>query len=321
MGGGRESVRLAALRQALAPPSLSDSLQQLHSGLRPEPVMHSSGVRSENFSITDRGRPLELSALLPDIDRHTRVGIVAPLQGTEAAGAATLVLAMITAFYNDLRENDRNGGTLAGDPEEERRRGGDYFAYPDFYVFQPPCRRDSPASYSMFDVWPSHKWVAVDGGRPVDWLRAVTDHGINVLLVADDTAPVLPPPTGDYSSPDSADHRLDVDPSDPYARIALHSAKRTIRHCWAYSSEGHATDGDVFIAFDPHGNPDSGGVEGGGDLDLASWIHTVFTAEREEPLPLPSQLARTIETARRGRGGVIEQSYRRLPLEEALTML
>jgi hypothetical protein len=166
--------RLAALQQALVRPAFRQ-----RSGVGPQPTMHSSGLRSENFSITDGGRPCDLPSFLPTIDRHTRVGVVAPAEGTEAAGAATLILAMITAFYNDLRANDPPG----------------FFAYPDFFVFQPPARRGSPASYSMFDVWPSHKWVAVDGGRPVDWLRAVTDRGINVLLVADDVVRVLRSPT------------------------------------------------------------------------------------------------------------------------------
>jgi hypothetical protein len=342
--------RLRQLQAALLPPR-----QQLRSpsggegsGVAAQPTMHSSGLRSENFSIVDRGRPLSLAAFLPHIGRTSRVGIVAPGQGTEGAGAATLILAMVTMFYNDLRAHDPLGAkTLANkgdDDDERRRRGGDFFAYPDFFVFQPPARgHDSPASYSMFDVWPSHKWVVVEGdGRPIDWLRAITDRAVDVLLVADDVTPAADRRRRRrLSSRDGS--------SDNFSRLALHSAGRVIRQCWAYSSQGHARRADVVVRYDPRGallpnssspsSPDSGDGCGGGpddaaagaaldpDLDLASWMRTVFEAEREVPLPLPGSgsgcrggLEAAIGAAA-PRGGVIEQSYRRLPLEEALAML
>ena len=98
----------------------------------PHFVMHSSQVRDENFSVMEGGAELDLRSFLPNVNRLTRVGVVAPETGTEAAGAASLILALITAFYDDLRAT---GPT-------------DFFAYPDFFVFQP--KRTKPAPYSMF---------------------------------------------------------------------------------------------------------------------------------------------------------------------------
>ena len=71
------------------------------------------------------------------------MGVVAPESGTEAAGAASLILAMITAFYDDLRTTGP----------------ADFFAYPDFFVFQ-PADRPAPAPYSMFGAFLSALDVA-----------------------------------------------------------------------------------------------------------------------------------------------------------------
>ena len=98
----------------------------------PHPAMHSSNVRDEDFRVVDRGRALDLRSFLPSVDCRTRVGVIAPDSGTEGAGAAALILAMITAFYDDLRATET-----------------DFFDYPDFFVFQ-PAGRSKLAPYSMF---------------------------------------------------------------------------------------------------------------------------------------------------------------------------
>jgi hypothetical protein len=104
-------ARLRHILSALTTPATERRAQD--SAARPQatPAMHSSGLRSEDFTITVHNgsgsdQTLELPAFLAHHDRHTRVGIVAPSSGTEAAGAATMILAMITAFYNELRAND-----------------------------------------------------------------------------------------------------------------------------------------------------------------------------------------------------------------------
>ena len=50
-------------------------------------VMHSSQVRDGDFNIWDRGTVTDVQSLLPSITSRTRVGILAPETGTEAAGA------------------------------------------------------------------------------------------------------------------------------------------------------------------------------------------------------------------------------------------
>jgi len=132
--------RLAIIQRGLqqrrhAPREGSSALGQ-QPPLRPSPAMHSSEVRDEDFEVLDHGTPLDLPHFLPHINRLTRVGVVAPESGTEAAGAASLILAMITAFYDDLRTTGP----------------ADFFAYPDFFVFQ-PADRPAPAPYSMFGAF------------------------------------------------------------------------------------------------------------------------------------------------------------------------
>lgn len=223
------SHRLAFVHRGLQPPP---HVQQ--SLAHPSPVMHSSEVRDEDFSVTDGGTPRTLQKFLPHISRLSRVGVVAPETGTEAAGAAALILAMITAFYDDLR---------AG-PD-------DFFAYPDFFVFQ-PAGRPSPAPYSMFDIWPSHKWVSVEGDKPIDWLRAVTDRGVDVLLVPEGRGGGGGGPDDDWTL--RFNSTSGEPEQDAHAKLALHSASRLISDCWVYSPSGHVSCGaEVTVAFDPRG--------------------------------------------------------------------
>ncbi|MDP7131889.1 MAG: hypothetical protein QF437_15435, partial [Planctomycetota bacterium] len=69
-----------------------------------------------------------------------RLGLFTP-DRFEGAGAVTLVMAYVTAFYDRYRES-----------------GSEFFAYPDFFTFQ----REAPcADYCMFDIWPYHKNVHI----------------------------------------------------------------------------------------------------------------------------------------------------------------
>ena len=220
--------RLAAISGALQPGRAPPACD-----VRPAPTMHSSNVRDEDFEVIVGGRVLDIPEFLPNISRRTRVGVVAPETGTEGAGAAALILAMITAFYDDLRAES-----------------SDFFAYPDFFVFQPRCPGAEPASYSMFDIWPDHKWVTVGGDRPIDWLRAITDRGVEVLLVPEQRGDPTPPTAADlrFNSIDEND-----DETDSYAKVALHSARRNISECWVYSPDGTTTDGDVCVRYHGEG--------------------------------------------------------------------
>lgn len=166
--------------------------------------MHSSDVlRSEQFHVEVDGLAVSHGAYFARVTRQTRLGVVAP-SGIDGAGAAAMVLAYVTAFYNDYRAV-----------------GGDFFVYPDYFVFVP--EDDPRPSYGMLDVWPDHKVVGV-GREPLDVLRAVTDRAVNVLLVPDG------------------------EPKDnAFDRVALGAADRTIEACYAYAFDGQVRDADVTV--------------------------------------------------------------------------
>ena len=125
--------------------------------------MHSSGeLRSDMFEMELGGRPVASFAdLCPGFTAQDRLGVVVrhPL-GAVRMGA--LILAAVTAFY-----------------DEQRKHGPDFFVYPDYYVFHVGSE---PGDYSMFDIWPQHKCVSLEGGAE-EVLRAVNDRGISLLVL------------------------------------------------------------------------------------------------------------------------------------------
>ena len=165
--------------------------------------MHSATLRGADFVLRWRGALVPHAEFFAAVHATARIGVVIP-QRLDALGAITLIMAYVTAFYDRYRE-----------------RGGDFFAYPDYFTFQ----RASPcADYGMCDIWPPHKQVLVpaDAQRT---LEAVTDRGVNVLLVPDG---------------EGRDSRL--------APVERESARRSIVRCFAYSASGHAAQGDLIIA-------------------------------------------------------------------------
>ncbi|MBI3941754.1 MAG: hypothetical protein HY326_01975 [Chloroflexi bacterium] len=126
--------------------------------------MHSSTeLASSMFHIElDSGRTLpSFAALIPGFTSQDRLGVVVrhSLDGIWTSG---LILAAVTAFY-----------------DEQRKQSGDFFIYPDYFIFHAGCR---PGFYSMFDVWPDHKCVQIND-TPEDILRAVNDRGVNILVL------------------------------------------------------------------------------------------------------------------------------------------
>jgi len=127
--------------------------------------MHSTSVLSgESFLIDVNAQPMAYEAFLGGFVRTRRLGVVAPGR-IDGAGAISLIMAYVTAFYDEYRAD-----------------GGDFFAYPDFFAFVPAG--ESVPSYGGFDIWPDHKVVAA-GPQPIDTLRAVNDRGVHILLVPD----------------------------------------------------------------------------------------------------------------------------------------
>jgi hypothetical protein len=127
--------------------------------------MHTSqALSSGDFEIRVGGGPATVDDLLPGFDEHARLGIVVCDDGG-GAGASTLILAAVTAFYDRLRAADT-----------------EFFAYPDFFAFHVGEPR---GSLRKLDVFPAHKEpVVADEAEEV--LRAINDRGVTHLLVPQD---------------------------------------------------------------------------------------------------------------------------------------
>ena len=165
--------------------------------------MHSADVlRGSDFEILVEGRQRDHAEFFRGFTNTRRLGLFAPYR-IDGVGASNLILAYVTAFYDVYRAT-----------------GEDFFAYTDFFVFQPA----SPvASYAMLDIWPDHKWVSV-GDSAFERLNAINDRGVNVLIVPD---------------------RKSAEPK--YERPQLASAQRNIDTCYAYSFEGRVEAADLVI--------------------------------------------------------------------------
>ena len=164
--------------------------------------MHSSQLGDSDFEILVSGQPVALAEYFRGFTNTKRLGVLAPNR-LEGVGAVSLIMAHVTAFYNTYRAT-----------------GEDFFAYPDNFTFQ---SREPKAAYGMFDIWPEHKDVLV-GADAVERLNAITDRGVNILLVPDG------PPT-----------------PHEYQRQQLASAERLIETCYAYSATGAVADPDLVI--------------------------------------------------------------------------
>ena len=164
--------------------------------------MHSSKLRGTDFKIVWRDEAVDHAQFFSSFRDTDRLGVVVSNR-TEGVGAITLIMSYVTAFFDRYRE-----------------RGGEFFAYPDFFTFQhqSPC-----ADYGMCDIWPLHKNVCVaqDVQQTVE---AITDRGVNVLLVPDDDA-----------------REAEI------AEVELESARRNVSRCFAYSETGTTASADLVV--------------------------------------------------------------------------
>ncbi|HXD66158.1 MAG TPA: hypothetical protein VNV17_16170 [Solirubrobacteraceae bacterium] len=168
--------------------------------------MHTTGLRSQDFAITVAGETATLDDVFPGFDGHDRLAIVIHDQ-FGAAGAGSLILAAVTAFYDHLR--------ATGEP---------FFAYADYFAFHVGADH---GTLRKLDVYPAHKEVVVpDEGEPI--LQAINDRGVTRLLVPD--------------GPAVADR-----PEPAWQRETLHSAQRRIRTALVYSPTGHTPGADVVV--------------------------------------------------------------------------
>jgi hypothetical protein len=127
--------------------------------------MHSSvELKSEDFEILIEGERADIATLLPGFEEHTRLGIVIR-DGFGAVGAANLITAAVTGFYDVLRERDPDG----------------FFRYAEYFTFHVGGLR---GSHDMLDISPDHKDVVVEDDAE-KMLEAINDRGITHLLVPD----------------------------------------------------------------------------------------------------------------------------------------
>jgi hypothetical protein len=173
--------------------------------------MHTSALRSDEFEITVDGRPATVDDVFPGFDEHDRLGIVIH-DDLGAAGAGTLILAAVTAFYDRMR--------AAGDP---------FFAYADYFAFHVGADH---GTLRKLDVYPAHKEVVVaNAAEPI--LQAINDRGVTRLLVPET------PPAAERPEPVLA----------PETR---HSAQRRLRSALIYSPTGQTSHADVVVRGSAH---------------------------------------------------------------------
>ena len=165
--------------------------------------MHTANhLRGSDFEIFVNGRKQDHAEFFRGFTNVRRLGLVAP-GGIDGVGASNLIMAYVTAFYDAYRAT-----------------GEDFYAYPDFFIFQ---SKSPVASYGKLDIWPDHKWVSV-GGDATERLNAINDRGVNILMVPDGK------------------------PAEPnYERPQLASARRNIDTCYVYSLEGQVEAADLTV--------------------------------------------------------------------------
>jgi hypothetical protein len=125
--------------------------------------VHTTTLRSDAFQITVAGRPATIADVFPGFDAQDRLGIVVT-RSFGAAGAGSLILAAVTAFYDCLRAT-----------------GEDFFAYADYFAFHVGADH---GTLRKLDVYPSHKEVVVAADAELI-LQAVNDRGVTRLLIPD----------------------------------------------------------------------------------------------------------------------------------------
>lgn len=163
-------------------------------------------LTSTSFSVEVDGRPASIDDVFEGFDERDRLGVVVrrPCGGT---GASTLILAAVTAFY-----------------DEQRRRGDDFWIYPDYFLFQVG---GGLGDHNMLEIWPSHKELEVPDDAE-QLLRAINDRGVTRLLVPDD------------------------EPGAPtFERESLASARSRIVSALTYSPTGRVREPDVRVAGGP----------------------------------------------------------------------
>jgi hypothetical protein len=176
--------------------------------------MHTTALRSEQFQITVDGHPARIEDVLPGFTEHDRLGIVIH-DDLGAAGAGSLILATVTAFYDQLRA-----------------AGEEFFAYADYFAFHVGSDH---GTLRKLDVYPAHKELVVANDAE-QILQAINDRGVTRLLV----------PDGPLAAPAGPAAEAALQPE------TRHSAQRRIRTALVYSPTGQTTNTDVAVRGSAH---------------------------------------------------------------------
>ena len=242
------------------------------------------------FAIEVDGEPGNREQVFPGWDGNERLGVIAT-EPLSTLGASLLIQLAIVAFY-DYRP----------------ARLGESGQYPEIYVFHV----DGPhGDHSYFDFWPERKEVMVENdARAI--LTAINDRAITRLAVVD-------------SEPVPVHHRV----------AEFEPARDRLRAAFAYDASGRVADADLVIT----------------GLDAATEINASMTLDPERALAATTSVlpkegraeeramwrerftkrmpeipasAREHALARREairEHGCARESYRRIPVEQALKML
>ncbi len=270
--------------------------------------MHTATMLERSqFSVRIEGTPSEVDDLFPGWGARDRLGVVVR-EPFGAVGASHLIQLATTLFY-DIRPSRR-------DTSRTGPHGEPLAQYADIYLFHV----GGPwGNHGWFDIWPSRKEVMV-GEDPRDLLDALLDRAITWLAVPD-TAPI---PVEHFAK----------DPAEGYDRL---------RGAFAYSPSGRTADADVEIAgldkrteFNPRKvlDPDATvrslddlTASAKGKLQISDHpelrkrdFDSVARARANEGREgLPHAVAN--RAALRGTDGTVRETYRRIPLGDALWML
>ena len=223
--------------------------------------MHSSVLRGSDFKILVNRHQQDHADFFRGWTSTRRLGVVAP-GCVDGVGAVNLIMAYVTAFYDAYRAT-----------------GEDFFAYPDFFAFQ---SGHPIASYGWFDIWPEHKSVSV-GDNPAERLNAITDRGINALIVPDGT-----PTDRDYN------------------KVQLASAQRNIDTSYVYSFDGQVEEADLTIRCQME--------------PFSEWVKIAFDTPALSDDPAIQGRKSEWFSLHEGKT-ILEQSFRRVNLDEALSLL
>jgi hypothetical protein len=123
--------------------------------------VHTTSLRADDFEVTVNGEPGAIETVFEGFDEHDRLGIVIT-SAHGAAGAAALILATVTAFYDRLRAT-----------------GEAFVAYPEYFALHVGRRH---GSLRKLDIFPEDREVVVSAD-PEEIVRALNEHEITRLLV------------------------------------------------------------------------------------------------------------------------------------------